>query len=46
MLEPLEPGEFEGHFDLFSIFGTLEPNLRYADDSVLYRIPRMVFGVI
>ena len=39
VLEPLESGEealeFDGQFDLFSIIGTLEPNLGYADDSVL-----------
>ena len=39
MLQPLEPGEeafeFEGQFDFFSIVGTLEPDLRYADDSVI-----------
>ena len=35
VLEPLEPGESQGQFDLFSIISTLEPDLRYADDSVL-----------
>ena len=35
VLKPLELGEFEGQFDLFSIVGILEPDIRYADDSVL-----------
>ena len=35
MLKPFEPGEFEGQIDLFSIVGTLEPELRYSNDSVL-----------